>query len=162
LTTWANTETGELREGDCPECADTKEWAEEQVRALELERRKDRAKITRLERAAERDQVARRDGATWQRIRDHWLAAFPELKPTSLGIKSARATQVFLRLEAGATEADIMAAIDAAREWRWIVYGKRTKSGSKHDLAIDLEQIVSTKHDHLFDLLVTEGYALKQ
>jgi hypothetical protein len=129
---------------------------------MERERRSDRIARAKAEKAVDRDQVARRDGATWQRIRDHWQAAFPELRPTSLGIKSARATQVFLRLEAGATEADVFAAIDAATVWRYIVYGKRTKSGSKSDLAIDLEQIVSTKHDHLFDLLVSEGYALKQ
>lgn len=160
MTTWANVETGEIVEGDCPQCAATREETEAQLAAMERERRSDRIARAKAEKAVERDQVTRRDGATWQRIREHWQAAFPELKPTSLGIKSARATKVFLRLEAGATELDVLHAIDAAKRWRYVVYGKRTKTGSKSDLAIDLEDIVAIKRDREFDFLVTEGRGL--
>ncbi|MGH8524364.1 MAG: hypothetical protein ACREXY_09135 [Gammaproteobacteria bacterium] len=159
MTTWANTETGELVEADCPNCAETREWAEEQVRSLELERRKDRGRITRLEREVERAVVAKRDGAEWVRITAHWQAAFPQLKPRGLSVKSARATKVFQRLETGCSVDDVLAAIDGAKAWPYVVFGKRQRTGSKSDLAIDLEDIVSVGKDRNFDFLVVEGNA---
>lgn len=149
---YVDTETGELYDS-CPRCAEL----EVQVRAMEKERRADRAARSKAERALEKDVVAKRDKSDWERILTYWLAAFPDKKPTAKGIKSARATKFFMRCDSGATVEDVELAIDGAKEWPYIVFGKRQKSGSKSDLADDLEDIVSLGKDANFDFLVLAG-----
>lgn len=160
--TFVDIETGEQYEGPCPNCAEREQWAEAQVRKMEMERRGDRAKVTRMENAAERDLVRRRDGATWEHALEQWLAAFPDKRPSSKSIKSARATKFFQRLEAGATPDDVDDAIRGAKAYPYVVYGKRVKSGSKSDLANDLEDIVAVNSDRQFDALVEIGRALRE
>lgn len=154
---WVNTETGETLEAECPICEQARQDAEVQIVAMEQELRSKRAKITKLERERERDEVAKRDGAVWKRILKAWLEAFPDKRPTAKGVKSARATKAFLRLQAGASEQDVLDAILGARLYPYVVYGKRQKSGSRSDLADDLEQIMAISRDHEFDFLVAEG-----
>lgn len=150
-------ENGEIHD-ECPDCV----RYEANLQMMEREARNYRAKITRLENDAERNIVAKRDGATWKALLAYWQAAFPDRRVTSKGIKSARATKVFQRLEAGATTEDIQYAVDAAKVWQWVVYGKRQKSGSKSDLAVDLEHIVSIGNDAQFDDLVAKGRAMSE
>lgn len=157
MTTWINQETGEVLEADCPRCAETRDEAETQVGAIEREIRKYRTKVTKLERAAERDEVKRRDGAVWKQILEAWREAFPGKKVRSTDIKSARATKVFLRLERGASIEDCLDAIEGARQFPYVVFGKRQKSGSRSDLADDLEHIMAVNRDHEFDFLADVG-----
>lgn len=152
--TWINADTGEVFEGECPNCADL----DILVTAMERERRSDRIARAKAEKAVERDQVAKRDGAMWQRILAKWEETFPEKRITSKGIKSERATVFFLRLEAGATIEHVELAVAAARKWPCVVYGKRQQTGSRSDLAIDLIQIC--KGDAQFDFLVERGTEL--
>ncbi len=149
MSPWVDAETGEITGDTCPTC--------EAYGLLERETRNYRAKITRLENDAERNLVAKRDGKIWQEAIAYWEKAFPDKRVTSRGIKSARATKFFQRLEAGATPEDVRFAIDAAKVWQWVVFGKRQRSGSKSDLAIDLEHIVSVGNDAQFDGLVEKG-----
>lgn len=151
---WVDEDTGEVTGDTCPTC--------EGYAHLEREARNLRAKITRLENEAERQAVAKRDGAQWKAILAYWQEAFPDKRISSKSIKSARATKFFLRLEAGATPEDVRYAIDAAKVWRYIVFGKRVKSGSKSDLAVDLEHIVSVGNDAQFDGLVELGRAMRE
>lgn len=150
---WVNS-NGEITGDTCPSC--------EGYSLLEREARNYRAKITRLENEAERNLIAARDGATWKAILAYWQAAFPDKKISSKGIKSARATKFFQRLEAGATSADVEYAIDAAAQVPYVVYGRRVKTGSRADLAVDLEDICSVGHDARFDELVELGRELAQ
>lgn len=147
-------ENGAVTGDTCPTCA--------AYALVERDLRNYRAKVTRLENDAERNAVAKRDGATWKAILSYWQAAFPDRRISSKGIKSARATKFFQRLEAGATPEDVHYAIDAAKVWQFIVFGKRQKSGSKSDLAIDLEQIVSVGNDAQFDGLVEKGREMRE
>lgn len=158
---WVDTTTGEIYEGPCPNCAERAQWAEDQVRALEMEKRALRTKVTKAERAAEHATMAKRDGAVWQEALSCWLAHFPHKKPSGVGIKSARATKFFQRLETGATLLDVQDAIRAAKVVPYIVYGRRVKAGSKADLSDDLEQIVSVGNDAQFDRLVEIGRELR-
>lgn len=156
---WYNPETGEITDTPpddyvCPTC--------EGYSRIERELRVMRAKITRLENDAERNIVAKRDGKLWKDTLAYWQKAFPDKRISSKGIKSARATKFFQRLEAGATPEDVRYAIDAAKVWQFVVFGKRQKSGSKSDLAIDLEHIVSVGNDAQFDRLVEIGREMKQ
>ena len=146
---WVDPSTGEVTGDICPSC--------EGYSLLERDLRNARSKITRLERDAERNLVAKRDGKLWKEILEYWMEAFPERRVTSKNIKSARATRLFQRLEAGATPADVLYAINAAKVWRWVVYGKRQRNGSHSDLAIDLQDIVSVGNDAQFDRLVELG-----
>lgn len=148
VTPWVD-ENGEVTGDTCPTC--------EGYSQLERDLRNARTKITRLEREAERATVAKRDGNLWKETVAFWEAAFPEKRITSKGVKSARATKYFQRLEAGAKPEDVRYAITAAKTWRYVVFGKRQKSGSKSDLAIDLEHIVSVGNDAQFDRLVELG-----
>lgn len=150
---WVN-EDGEVTGDCCPTC--------EGYGHLERELRRYRTNLTRAEHAAERADVAKRDGKTWKDAIAYWEEAFPEKRVTSKGIKSARATKFFLRLEAGATPEDVRLAIDAAKTWRYVVFGKRQKAGSKSDLAIDLEQIVSVGNDAQFDRLAELGREMQE
>lgn len=143
---------GEITGDVCPAC--------EGYTILERDLRNARSKITRLERDAERNEVSKRDGATWKAALEHWCQAFPDKRISSKGIKSARATKYFQRLEAGATPEDVNLAVDAARVWQYVVFGKRQKSGSQSDLAIDLEHICSVGNDAQFDRLVEIGREL--
>lgn len=161
MTTWANTATGELYEGECPRCAQAEDEAAIQVQHMERELRSMRSKVTKMERQIERDEVKKRDGAMWKRILSAWLEAFPDKRPTAKGVKSARATKVFLRLEAGAAEDDILDAIRGAQEYPYVVFGKRQKRGSASDLADDLEDIVALKRDKEFDFLREAGVRAK-
>lgn len=145
---WVN-EHGEITGDTCPNC--------EGYAAIERELRNYRTKVTRLEREAERQEVAKRDGKVWKEALAYWQEKFPDKRVTSKGVKSARATKFFQRLEAGATPEDVNYAVDAAKVWQYVVFGKRQRSGSKSDLAIDLEQIVSVGNDALFDFLVEKG-----
>lgn len=140
---------GEVTGDTCPSC--------EGYSQIERDLRNYRAKVTRLEHDAERNLVAKRDGKLWKEIVAYWEQVFPDKKITSKGIKSARATKYFQRLEAGAKPEDVQYAIDAAKVWRFVVFGKRQRSGSKSDLAIDLEHIVSVGNDAQFDGLVEKG-----
>lgn len=151
---WVDPDTGEITGDECPTC--------EGYRHLEREARNLRAKITRLENEAERNAIAKRDGKVWKDTFAYWEKAFPEKRVTSKGVKSARATKVFQRLEAGATPEDVRYAIDAAKVWRYVVFGKRQKSGSKSDLAIDLQEIVAVGNDAQFDKLVELGREMEQ
>lgn len=121
----------------------------------ERELRNYRAKITRLLNEAESAKVAKRDGKVWLEAIEHWILAFPGRRITSKGIKSERATIFFQRLDAGASEQDVRDAVVGAKEFPYIVYGKRTKTGSKSDLAVDLVDVC--KHDTQFDFLVEVG-----
>jgi hypothetical protein len=154
--TWIDTDTGEIAE-DCPHCQQTRIDAETQIHAMELERRKDRAAVTRAQNQLAAAAESKRDGAIWKKSVAHWRATFPELKPTSLGVKSARATAYFQRLEAGALPEDVDLAVSAAKEYPYVVFGKRRRTGSRDDLAIDLQQIVSVGNDAQFDFLVSVG-----
>src|ERR1039458_8351870 len=149
---WVDSATGEVTGDTCPTC--------EGYALAEREARNYRTKISRLENDAERNLVARRDGATWKAILEYWSEAFPDKRISSRGIKSARATKFFLRLEAGATPEDVRHAIDAAKVCRFVVYGKRCRTGSKSDLAVDLEHVVSVGNDAQFDGLVELGRAI--
>lgn len=140
---------GEVTGDTCPTC--------EGYSHLERDLRNYRSRLTQMERKAERELVAKRDGKTWKEILAYWEAAFPDKRISSKGIKSARATKFFQRLEAGATPEDVRYAIEAARALPYVVYGKRVKTGSKSDLAIDLEDIVSVGADARFDALVECG-----
>lgn len=146
---WIDPTTGEVTGDTCPSC--------DGYSHLERELRNYRSKVTRLEREAERQAVAKRDGKLWKETLEYWCAAFPDKRISSKGIKSARATKFFQRLEAGATPEDVRYAIDAAKVWRYVVFGKRQKSGCRSDLAIDLEQIVSVGNDAQFDSLIERG-----
>lgn len=161
MTTWANTETGELVEGPCPYCAGTVEECDAIVSRVEKNRHADILARAKAEKALERDVVAKRDGADWQRIVTHWKETFPQIKATSLSIRSNRATHTFIRIERGCSVDDVLAAIDGAKEWPYVVFGKRVRTGSRSDLGIDIEDIVSIKHDRNFDFLLSEGYALR-
>lgn len=149
-------DNGELHDA-CPQCV----VYEDNLTRIEMEVRNYRSRITRLENDAERNLVAKRDGAVWKDIIAYWERAFPGKRLTSKGIKSARATKFFQRLEAGATPEDVRYAIDAAKVWQYVVFGKRQKSGSRSDLAIDLEHIVSVGNDAQFDRLVELGRAME-
>ena len=141
---------GEVTGDNCPAC--------EGYSHIERELRNMRSKITRLENDAERNAVARRDGATWKATLEYWQEAFPEKRISSRGIKSARATKFFQRLEAGATVEDVRYAIDAAKVWRWVTFGRRTKAATdKSNPAMDIEDIVSVGNDSQFDALVERG-----
>lgn len=152
MSPWVDPETGEASDG-CPEC----ENAELQVRMMEMELRRYRSKVTTLENAAERDTVAKRDGSLWNAVLAEWLRVFPDKKPSAKGIKSARATRYFQRLEAGAQPEDVFSAIRGAKEYPYVVYGKRTRTGSKSDEATDLQDICSVKNDAMFDWLRDAG-----
>lgn len=153
MSPWVD-ENGEVTGDTCPSC--------EGYSRLERDLRNARTAITRLERDAERNLVAKRDGAQWKAVLAFWELHFPEKRISSKGIKSARATKYFQRLEAGATPADVEYAIAAATVWRYVVYGKRTKTGSASDLAIDLQDIVSVGNDAQFDRLVELGREMKE
>lgn len=148
----------------CPECGSVlplaemlDEEAEIQVHALELRVRSLQSKVTRMEREREAQTVAKRDGAVWQRVITAWLEAFPDKTPSAKSVKSARATKVFMRLDSGATVDDVLAAIRGAQLYPFVVFGKRVKSGSRSDLADDLEDIVAVNRDREFDFLVEAG-----
>jgi hypothetical protein len=147
-------DNGEVTGEVCPSC--------EGYSQVERELRNYRSKVTRLENEAERNAVAKRDGKLWKETLAYWQAAFPEKRISSKGIKSARATRLFQRLEAGATPEDVRHAIDAARSVPYVVYGRRVKSGSRADLAVDLEDVVSVGHDARFDELVELGREMEK
>jgi hypothetical protein len=140
---------GEITGDTCPSC--------EGYAQAERELRNYRARVTRLENEAERNAVAKRDGKLWNETLAYWCEAFPEKRISSKGIKSARAAKFFQRLEAGATPEDVRYAIDGAKFWRYVVFGKRQRKGSPSDLAVDLEHIVSVGNDAQFDSLVERG-----
>jgi hypothetical protein len=152
---WVDPETGEASE-DCPNCADL----EDQVRGLEMEARRFRTKITQLKNAAEADVVAKRDKSTWATILGEWKRTFPERRTSATSIKSASATKAFMRLEAGATVDDVLCAIRAAKTYPHIVYGRRVKTGSKSDLSVGIQEILSVNNDANFDFLVEVGRSL--
>lgn len=138
------------------------ESAEVQVTAMERERRADRSARAKAEKAVERFVEAKRDAKVWKEAIAYWCEAFPDKRVTSKGVKSARATKFFQRLDAGATVEDVRYAIDAAKVWQYVVFGKRQKSGSRSDLATDLEHICSVGNDAQFDGLVEIGRALER
>jgi len=141
---------GEVTGETCPSC-----FGYAQV---ERELRNYRAKVTRLENEAERNAVAKRDGKLWKETIAYWEAAFPDKRVTSKGIKSARATKYFQRLEAGAKPEDVRYAIDAAKTWQWITFGRRTKAPTAQSKpAVDLEDICSVGSDAQFDWLAQKG-----
>lgn len=160
VTPFVDTESGEIHES-CPDCERMQTAADDQVRLMERELRTMRAKIAKLEREAEYDPVKARDGATWKRLLAAWLEAFPDKRPTAKGVKSARATQVFLRLESGATIEDFEDAIRAAREYPYVTFGKRTRTGAANDRKDDLQDIASVKNDAMFDWLRDAGRAAR-
>lgn len=145
---WVN-DDGEVTGDACPSC--------EAYGRIEADLRNYRTKVTRLEHEAERNLVAKRDAKVWTETLAYWGRAFPDKRVTSKGIKSARATKFFQRLDAGATAEDVRHAINAARVWQYVVFGKRQKSGSKSDLAVDLEHICSVGNDAQFDDLCEKG-----
>lgn len=161
MKTWVNPETGEVAEAECPHCEEMKAWAEAQVHGLELEARRFRARITRLENEAEAAQVAKRDGKVWKEFLRCYKLAFPDRRLTATGIKSATATKFFLRLESGATEEDVKNALAGAVAYPYVVFGKRVKSGSRSDLAVHPQHIVSPDNDANFDFLRDAGAALR-
>ena len=158
---WVDTETGEIADAQCPHCEETKEWAETQVRACEMELRRFRSKVTKLENEAERQAVARRDGAAWKEFLRCYQLAFPAKRLTATGIKSATATKFFVRLESGATVEDTINAIAGAYVYPYVVFGKRVKTGSKSDHAIHPQDILSVNNDALFDSLRDAGAELR-
>ena len=162
MTQFVDTETGEVYEGPCPACAHVEDEAAIQVRAMELELQKMRSKVTHMERQADRDAVAKRDGATWKRLLNAWLEAFPNKRPTAKGAKSARATHAFLRLESGATIEDFEDAIRGAKEFPFVTFGKRTKTGAAGDRKDDLQDIAAVKNDAMFDWLRDAGRAARE
>jgi hypothetical protein len=65
-----------------------------------------------------------------------------------------------MRLEAGATVDDVLCAIRAAKTYPHIVYGRRVKTGSKSDLSVGIQEILSVNNDANFDFLVEVGRSL--
>ena len=159
---WLNPETGETCEG-CPHCETVRQECEVQIAAMERERRADRSARARAEAEVQREHAAKRDGAIWKRILSTWADTFPEhaKRLRSKGIKSARATAVFLRIEAGASVEDWEDAIMGARQLPYVTFGKRTATGTEHDLAVDLQQIAAPNRDHEFELLCEVGKAVR-
>lgn len=148
MSPWVD-DQGEVTGDVCPSC--------EGYGKVERDLRNARTAITRLERDAERNLVAKRDGKVWTEALAHWQRVFPDRRVTSKGIKSARATKFFQRLDAGATPEDVRHAVNAAKVWAYVVFGKRVKTGSKSDLAVDLEHICSVGNDAQFDDLCQKG-----
>lgn len=160
MPTWF-TADGEVFEGECPNCEDTRRAAEVQVNAMEKERRTDRAARTKAENALEVAAAGRRDEKVWLDLFECWRLAFPEKKPSSNSVKSARATKVFQRLTMGATPEDVKDAIAGAMVFRYVVFGKRVTNGSRTDDGSDLADIVSPDNDRNFDFLREEGHKLR-
>lgn len=158
---WINSETGELADAECPHCAATKEWAENQVRSMEIERRKDRAAVTRMKNEMEAQKVAKRDASVWKEALRCWQLAFPSKRPTSTGVKSARATAFFQRLEAGATLEDVLDVIAGGMRYPYVVYGVRRESGSPSDRKDDLQDLMHLGNDGQFDMLRDVGHAMR-
>jgi hypothetical protein len=157
---WVDANSGEEYAGKCPDCSATRALAEDQMHRMELELRAMRGKLTKAERAVEHAKVARRDGAVWEEALGFWLRTFPDKRPSSVGIKSARATKFFERFES-ISDPDPMgvvrAAVLGAKAYPYVVYGSRTKTGPKSALATDLQELVHVGQDHLFDFLVEAG-----
>jgi hypothetical protein len=158
---WVDPETGEMT-NECPGCDETRRYAEIQMREMELELRKMRARVTRAENQLEAAEVGKRDGKVWKELLGYWQLKFPERRITSKNVKSARATKVFARLDAGAQIGDFQLAIDGAHAFPYVVFGKRVKTGSPSDLAVDLEDIASIKKDKDFDWLVAAGMEARE
>lgn len=166
MPTFINTETGETFEGDheCPNCSQTQAECEAIMRGMEREARSRLARITKLENDVERDKVKHRDKALWDRILERWTETFPKTRITAKKHTSARATDVFLRIEAGATEQDFMDAIAGAREYPYLDWERtRVKKPDPKGgrVAIDLQDIAHLKRDALFEFLVNKGRELR-
>lgn len=157
---YIDTATGEVYES-CPRCEAAEVEAETQIFRMEQERRQDRAARTKAENALEAAETGRRDEKLWLELFDCWRLAFPEKRPTTKAVKSARATAVFKRLTAGATPEDIKDAIAGAMVYRYVVFGKRVTNGSRTDDGSDLADIVSPDNDRNFDFLSEEGHKMR-
>jgi len=160
VSPWLDPDTGEVG-GECPLCADVRAETEAQVRAMEMDLRRWRAKCSKLENATERELVAKRDGAAWKEFLRCYKAAFPEKRLSATGVKSASATKFFMRLDAGASLEDVKDAIAGAMELPYVTFGKRTKTGAAHDLAVHPQDIVSPQNDANFDVLRDAGARLR-
>jgi len=156
VSPWLDPDTGEVG-GECPLCGDVRAETEAQMRAMEMDLRRWRAKCSKLENAAERELVAKRDGAAWKEFLRCYKAAFPEKRLSATGVKSATATDFFLRLQAGTDLEGVKNAIAGAVVYPYIVYGRRVKSGSRSDLANHPRDILSVNNDANFDFLVEVG-----
>lgn len=146
----------------CPECGAVFECPvclgrDVQVGKMERELRAARGKVTKLEREREVQKVAKRDGAVWKRILGAYREAFPDKRLSATGIKSARATAVFQRMEQGATVEDWLAVIRGGKEYPFVVYGERRRSGSQADRADDLQDFAHLHKDRLFEFLRDAG-----
>lgn len=161
MTIWVNPDTGETVEGDCPFCATTTELAELQVVGLELEARRYRSKIRRLEDEIAGDTLANRSSEYWKPLLNAWLLAFPHKRPTATGIKSQRAKATFQRLDSGATVEDFLDAIAGCMAYPYVVYGSRRQTGSDADLRDDIADIACINNDAQFDQLRDVGHALR-
>lgn len=151
---YVDTETGEVFP-ECPHCEQARREAEVQIVAMERELRSYRSRLTRAENALQAHEQSKRDGAVWKAALKHWQETFPDRRITSKSIQSQRATIYFQRLGAGASPEDVDLAVTAAREYPYVVYGRRRKSGAKSDMAIDIIDIC--KNDVMFDWLVSKG-----
>lgn len=162
---WVDAATGETVEGACPFCAATEERCEDQVKAMERERRVDRAARAKDAREVEKVKAAKRDAAAWAEVLDFYAEHFPDKAAAmrSKSIKSERASVFFRRLESIDSDdamRDIKAAIYAAKTWQWVSYGRRVKKPhGQAQPATDLADIL--KDDVRFDYLVQHGYELK-
>lgn len=151
---------GELHDR-CPLCEGTVRESEIQMHAMELELRRYRSRVTRLENEAEAAKVAKRDGKTWEEVLRCYRLAFPEKRLSATGIKSETATKVFERLATGTSVEDLKDAIAGAMQFPFVVFGKRTRSGSASDRADHLRDIVSVNNDANFDFLRDVGHTAR-
>lgn len=161
---WIHADTGEVVEGDCPRCETTREECEIQVRAMERERRSDRAARTRAENEVEKVRAAKQDAAAWKECLAFYAECFPGKAKAmrSTSIKSERARLFFERLEAIDSPdplRDVKAAIYACTAWKWVSFGRRVKSpNGQAQLAIDLADIL--RDDVRFDHMCQKGHEM--
>lgn len=161
MTIWYSKDHGEIA-APCPHCEETRAEAETQVHHLELEARRFRSRITRLQNEADAALISRRDAAVWLDILDCWMKAFPAKRPTAKGIKSERATKVFLRLESGASVEDCKNAIAGAMFYPYRHFNNRVKEPTgKSAEETDLSDIMSINRDAIFDFLRDRGAELR-
>lgn len=157
-----DTETGEVYSESCPACEKTRADCDSIMAANERDQRVWKLRATRAENALEAQRTARQDKATWVAVLDEWLAVFPDVpKPRSISVKSARAQEVFARLNNGASVEDVLDAIHGAKVYPYLNFGERAANcAAQGKRAVDLSDICAVKGqkaDKNFDLLAAEG-----
>ena len=163
--TFVDTDTGELFTG-CPHCEQTRAECDMLASATERDLRSWKIRATKAENKLEAQTASRHSKKDWETILGEWQGVFPDVpKPRSASIKSARANEVFTRLDHGAMVDDVLNAIHGAKQRPYLRYGRRCEtSGPNTERAVDLAQIVKVTGAHSdgnFDLLAAEGAKLR-